>query len=300
MRRACLGIILASGCLLAADRPLGDDGQLGGDGERGGEYPESDWVDVAASSSDICALHEGGALWCGAPDELERVDDSSYVALGGYDYRGACAVRDEGSVVCGLDAPNPYGLGADDGFELAGSFVEVSGTKEAGCALKADGSARCWPDAHAVAGPFSSVGAGDYFACGIGELTGELSCWSIDDLIFEEALDVPGGRYTRVVTADHVACGLSTDGAVRCWGYDFYETVTGPPPGRYADLWLDHDRGCATRMGGAAVCWGEDAGDPNYPELSPPTIALSTIALGNGFGCGITNDEGRLQCWGKN
>ncbi len=297
MRRAMITMVLCSGCLLAQDRPEGEEGAGDVASLDGGDdgQPRAGWVALSAGFSNICALHEDGGVWCGRANALRRIDDESYVSLGGYDHNGACAVRDDGTLVCGL------GSFADEPtFELDGPFVEVSGSPSAGCGLRSGGGARCWPEAHTVNGPFATVSAGDRFACGIDEYTDELRCWGIDSLVFIEALeDVPGGSFADVATANHVGCALSNGGTVQCWGYDYNGALWGPPAGTYVDLWLSDDRGCAIAQGGRAQCWGDGAGDPNHPELSPPSDAsLSSLALGNDFGCGITNDDGAIVCWG--
>jgi hypothetical protein len=52
---------------------------------------------------------------------------------------------------------------------------------------------------------------------------------------------------------------------------------------------------CALDDQGHPHCWGEV--DPVY---SPdPQLTLSTIELGQGFGCGLTLAEGALTCWGR-
>lgn len=273
--------IACHGCLLLVDPPTFSDS------------PESGWVDVVMQySSDLCALHEDGSLWCRDYDGLQRVGSGTYVSIGTGD-QGACAVRDDGLLVCGFES-------SYSGFELEGPFVEVSGGNKAGCALHTNGSAQCWPEANRVNGPFSAVGAGGRFACGILASSSRLGCWSIDSLTFEEALDAPAGTYRQVTTRDHVGCALHTNGAITCWGRDFYG-ITGTLSGNYVDLAItaNGSDACAVRSDGAVVCWGKNAGDPSHTELRPPTdVAFTRIALGSGAACGITDDT-RLLCWGE-
>ncbi|MEM6994281.1 MAG: hypothetical protein AAF721_27450 [Myxococcota bacterium] len=289
MRSALLIGLTLSGCLIAQDRP-------GSSKDHPNGTPIEGWRDIAMNGDDLCALHLDGSLWCGTRRGLTRLGEESYRALGGLDYGGLCAVRASGTLVCGLH--NAVGVAP---FEIDGTFVDVTGTRDAGCGLREGGSVRCWPEATSVPGPFSAIGGGDRFACGITHPGDGLVCWSIDSLTFDEALvNVPSGSFEQVVTDRHVGCGLRFDGAIQCWGYDFDDVLPGPPAGSYSRVWLSGGRGCAVSDDGRARCWGGDAGDPNYPELDPPPeLEFTTLAVGHGVGCGITQGAGVIECWGE-
>lgn len=236
---ASLGTMTLGGCLLLADPPILTD-----------DPPADGWIDLAYGGFSACVLHAEGSLWCGDPSDLRLEDRGPFVAIGQGDAESLCAVREAGGLVCGFD-------GYDD-FELEGPFVDVSGDENAGCGLLDSGEVRCWPEQPDVSGPFTAVGAGGRFACGIREGSDTLACWSIDDVTFEEALtDVPQGVFRQAVTLDHFGCALAQSGEVRCWGYDSYDLVGGPPPGRYLHVTLQLGVGCAVSEAGPVECWGD-------------------------------------------
>lgn len=276
---------LLCGCLLAADDPLLID-----------RPPAEGWVDVAVVGYNACALQADGSLWCDEDDdfdeqiELEDLrlqEDGHYQMLSGLQ-SGICGIRLDGTLECGL--------AADGGFLDTDPFTQVSGDWMAGCGLLADGGVECWPEYSSATGPFTSIGAGDRFACGIREATSSLQCWSIGHVVFEEALrDVPSGTYQQVETAGHAGCAISTQGSIRCWGDAFAdELLEGPPPGRYVDLSLYTDTACAVTETGSAVCWGDSL---RSTALEPPEdVLFDTIDVGSSSACGIDLDS-RLHCW---
>jgi hypothetical protein len=287
----CCVLAPSSGCLLLVDPPDFTD-DSGDPGYTGSAAPSSGWTDVAVSFNRPCALDAEGQLWCGDVGDLSLRDTGPFVSLSASGWGDACGVQLDGLLLCGIDS-------STSGFELTGDFVEVVGSSDAGCGLLADGSARCWPEATNVPGPYESLGAGDTFACGI-TASGTLECWGIDNLVFDEALnDIPSGTFTQVVTGDHVGCALSAAGSITCWGYDYSGGLLWPPSGEtYRDLSLQYGAGCAVAESGSVTCWGEDAGDPNHGQLFPPAgIAFSTVRVGESTSCGITVDS-TLQCWG--
>jgi hypothetical protein len=270
----------ASGCLLLVDPP-----ELVSDSEEGMDAaPDSGWIDVDARARP-CALHQDFSIWCSSYGSMYRVS-GDYQALG-----DGCAVRTDGTLVCGFEGDAPT-------FELPGPFVAVEGGSEVGCALRASGSAQCWPEATDVAGPFDSIGTGDRFACGIRSGSGELSCWSIDNVVFDEALtDVPSGSFKYVDTDDHVGCGVRIDGSMSCWGDDFSGLIS-PPAGSYNEVSLNTFYACGARNGESAVCWGDDAGVPANSHTFPPAgVTFQTISTGYDIVCGVTT-ESALECWG--
>jgi hypothetical protein len=281
---AAILLVFANGCLLLVDPP-----ELVGDSEDDGvesgadSFPDSGWIDVDASRP--CALHQDSSIWCGSYGSMHQVP-GNYQALG-----TDCAVRTDGTLVCGFETDPPT-------FELPGPFVAVDGDSDVGCALRASGRAHCWPEAEDVAGPFDSIGTGDYFACGIQSGSGELSCWSINNVIFDEALtDIPSGSFKYVDTDDHVGCGVRIDGSVSCWGYDFHGTAW-PPAGSYDEVSLHVFYACGARSNESAVCWGDDAGVPANSHTFPPAgVTFRTISTDYFIVCGVTT-ESALECWG--
>jgi hypothetical protein len=273
----------SSGCLLLVDPPFITDAD-------GSAAPATGWVDLSVSYSSVCALDADGAMWCGnGVGDLRLRDEGPFVSVSQNGLGSVCGVEAGGLLRCGISS-------GGETFELTELYTAVSGSSETGCGLQSFGAARCWPEANNVAGPFESVGAGDRFACGIQESSASLQCWSIDSLIFDEALDAPAGNFSRVVTDDSVGCALTTAGSITCWGYDFSGLVPAPAGNNYVDLSIQGN-GCAVTGAGSIVCWGDDAGDPNASHLfAPDGITFTRVSVGHSLSCGIASDTG-LHCW---
>lgn len=283
---ACGLASLASGCLLLAEPPVfttGSDGSDGGGGNNAA--PETGWTELTVGFGTAYAIDADGAIWLGDTDGLQLLDEGPFISVSANGWGDACAVQFDGLLRCGLrsSSSNP--------FEVTGDFVAVSGSSDSGCGLESDGSARCWPGALEIPGPFESIGAGDTFACGIREGSGALECWAIENVIFDEALtDVPLGSFTRVVTSDHMGCALSTAGSISCWGYDFDDLLAGPSGGVYVDLSMQDGAACAVLESGSIQCWGSSASFP------PTDVSYSRVAVGYSLNCGIGVDT-TFHCW---
>lgn len=277
------GATMLSGCLLLADPPSFDvDAQAPADG----------WIDVAVRSRSICALQAEGSLWCSDGEAgLQLEDEGPFVAISQGESSSVCGVHGDGRLFC---SDSDVGV-----FALDGPFVDVSGGGDAGCGLLADGRPSCWPESTDVSGPFSAIGAGGRFACGIRGGSGALQCWSVDDLIFDEPLtDVPLGTFQRVATMGEVGCAIAKSGSVACWGRDYGELLAGPPPGRYVDLSLARDTACAVTDAGSVKCWGENGIMLENAIHSPEDASFVYLDLApyGGGGCGI-DTESVLHCW---
>ena len=70
----------------------------------------------------------------------------------------------------------------------------------------------------------------------------------------EPGLDVV---YTAISSGANHVCGLTTDGAVMCWGDDSEGQVSNrPTSGRFTQISSGDNHTCALREGGAVICWG--------------------------------------------
>lgn len=121
--------------------------------------------------------------------------------------------------------------------------------------------------------------------------------------------------------ADH-SCALANNGAIYCWGYDFYgqagvgfySALIGTPfpvatSLRFTTLSAGGDHTCALASGGAAHCWGQGGagelggGPPTGTRNIPGAVATSntfvSITSGGAHTCAIAADS-LAYCWGAN
>lgn len=143
-----------------------------------------------------------------------------------------------------------------------------------------------------------------------------------------ETTDRSDGRFVQIATGERVACGLTVDQAIYCWGaqYDVYNLGRGiagqtiapfglavADPRRFKAIAGEKNHFCALTLGGVPVCWG----DNSFSQVSPRPMGLTTgqayqvaaprtvpgvgpfsaLFLGPRHSCGLTED-GEAQCWG--
>ena len=119
-------------------------------------------------------------------------------------------------------------------------------------------------------------------------------------------------------------CGLTSDGAVYCWGIerecnfgddnndDYYTSPTAPTQninGGAVQVATGHQHACALMDDGSVVCWGDDStgqlgnGSPYAGSCSPVTVSNVTdakqVSAGRDHGCAVDGDN-RGWCWGYN
>jgi alpha-tubulin suppressor-like RCC1 family protein len=282
-----------------------------------------------------------------------RVGTATWTAIG-VGYNNACGIQSSGAMFCWGNAAagrtlqygtTPMQIGtATDWASVAVSSATVA-------ALRSSGAVYLWGDNGVgqagmaqlgdVAQPapiggdvaaWSSVVPGTSHSCGISG--GKAYCWGLagDGALGEgtignayAAIRIGLDHWLSVTTGDGGACGLRSDSALLCWGYNFAAGVglggTDPvtPPTRIgASTWsalgaaaIDNHAGsfCAVRDG-ALSCWGDNTsgqlgiGSISAPELAPaivtapPSTAWIEVSTG-AHSCAIRGDQA-LFCWGEN
>lgn len=143
--------------------------------------------------------------------------------------------------------------------------------------------------------------------CGIDE-RGHVACWGRGD---EGQLDGPqpeeGARWSRVSVGRAHSCvegvherpmeggEVELETILRCWGRDDVGQLEIPNEDLH-HITAGWRETCALDQEGYIRCWGEL--DPTLPP--PSEQSFSQIQLGQGFGCGLTDPDARLVCWGHN
>lgn len=223
-----------------------------------------------------------------------------------------CAVTDSGAVRCwghngsgalgdGTTTPSPVpvpvlglGHGSTASVDTGGSFS---------CALRINGSVRCW---------------GSNSESQIPGAPREVSY----------PAPVPGlgvGTTTQLALGQKHGCAIGVTGATRCWGSNSSSQlglglpkggtvsrsalVPGLGPGQTRSVAAGYLSTCAVRADGAGLCWGSNVvgtlGDGTTEERNLPTQVVglgagttADISVGTSNGCAVTT-SGATRCWGE-
>ena len=81
------------------------------------------------------------------------------------------------------------------------------------------------------------------------------------------------------------ACGLRTDGTIRCWGRNI-SGETDAPDGQFTAVAAGSGQSCAVRIDGTATCWGSNT----YGQLDAPDGRFTSVTAGLNFSCGLRTD----------
>lgn len=204
----------------------------------------------------------------------------------------------------------------------------------------------------AVAGGirFKQISAGYHHTCGVA-LDGRAYCWGLEregelgtgtpyvydaPRIVRQPEAVAGGlTFASVSAGESHSCGVTTSGAVYCWGEGtmgqlgagetvptcaYWKCATSPVRVESAEQFTEVSAGtehsCALSTTGAAWCWGSDAngklGDGESDLGRCPTtgqcaftpakvfsdVPFATLDVSTQRGCAISRPTGVLYCWG--
>ncbi|MBT6490284.1 MAG: hypothetical protein HOK97_11015 [Deltaproteobacteria bacterium] len=245
----------------------------------------ADVIQIASTSSRYCAVFASGQMrcwtWSGEIDVPADLNDavSVDVAMG-----HACVVRSNGRVRCWgagttADYCAPWGhAGSNSDYECGQSMVpedldnvlQVSTGIRHTCALRHDGTVRCW--GAGTSPEFSCHWDGTWPDCGQSAVPANLG-----DIVAIKALEsttlaitsegyvrewggqdrntwrLGAGPYVQVVDSDFLnVCGLKASGEINCTGGQF------PHPQHMTNvvgMMMSHVHGCAVLEDGKVECW---------------------------------------------
>ncbi len=104
-----------------------------------------------------------------------------------------------------------------------------------------------------------------------------------------------GVKFTSVSAGGLHTCGVTTDGAVVCWGYDRYGFVrSAPPEGSFASVSAGTAHTCGVKADGAVACWGDD----QFGKTTAPPGEFASVSAGTTHTCGLRTD-GSIACRGN-
>jgi len=118
---------------------------------------------------------------------------------------------------------------------------------------------------------------------------GAVKCWGYD---YYGRSTAPHGIFQSVSAGKRHTCGVKIDGAVECWGYDGDGRSTAPH-GIFQSVSAGGRHTCGVKAGGTINCWG----DNTYGQTSAPSGVFRSVSAGAFHTCGVKAD-GIVKCWG--
>ena len=172
-------------------------------------------------------------------------------------------------------------------------------------------------------GPFVSVVAGTYFACGL-NADGIAKCWGHPG---PQEMTAPSTPFASISAGGTNVCGIkAADGTLQCWtwcfsGYGFCSHGYGrnypvplehdayidrhdEPDGQFISVDASYKLFCGVRLGGSVVCWGSASIYDTAQTLrllnDVPAGEYLTVSIDwDMFACGLRTDR-TIACWGRN
>lgn len=295
---SALASVLASGCT----DPTGPSATLGRPDVAAGE-----WAAVTVGDDFSCALDRGGRAYCWgdntfgqlAVGDTARVHPSPRAVVGGLTFRSivagsgyVCALTAAGEAYCwGNNGSGELGLGATGpGYRAPVTtptpvattvrFAQLTAAAHT-CGVALDGATYCWGP-----GGEGQLGVGPVGPCGPGDResydTFRRAC------VASVPTPVAGGlRFASVSAGSQHTCGVTTEGAAYCWGFN-------------------HDGVLGTARVAYDCPIGYSDPDPNAAaapcrQFTPVAVATALrfrqVTAGGPHTCGLAVD-GRAYCWG--
>jgi len=285
----------------------------------------TDWRAAAAGGEHSCGVKVDGSLLCWGRNHAGQLGDATTTtrrtptdeASGASDWvtvatgeRHTCGVKIDGSLLCW--GSNYYRqVGAPTSTSPSEPTQEASGatnwaTVSAGeahtCGVTADGAVLCW-------------GRNWIGELGIGTASSALH-------FMPTPLANGASDWREVSTGDRHTCGVTTDGALYCWGRNVdrqlgdgtaTERLTPTQEASGASDWLSVSAGgvhtCGLKTEGSIFCWGDNGhgqlADETAIQRARPSQESSqandwaSVSAGSAHTCG-TKTDGSLYCWGMN
>src|SRR5664280_898362 len=179
---------------------------------------------------------------------------------------------------------------------------------------------------------FTSIAAGYQRTCGLTS-AGQTHCWGYNgnaqlgdntttNRLTPVAVQQGAVTFTSITAGGWHTCGLTSEGAAYCWGYNGYgqvgdnattqrSTPVAVQQGAvtFTSITASSYYTCGLTSAGAAWCWGANwygqLGDNSTTQRSTPVavqqgaVTFTSITASSYYTCGLTS-AGAAWCWGAN
>ena len=156
------------------------------------------------------------------------------------------------------------------------------------------------PGANGEGGTYDAVSAAETHVCAI-KTDGSLKCWGRNNSGQVSGPNDEGGTFTAVSTGTYHTCAIKTEGSLECWGWDEdYGQVSGPngEGGTFIAVSAGIEHTCAIKTDGSLECWGID----NFGQVSGPNAeggTFTAVSVGVWETTCAIKTNGSLECWGR-
>ncbi|MBU6375573.1 MAG: putative Ig domain-containing protein [Bdellovibrionales bacterium] len=322
--------------------------------------PFTSYQAITAGSNHSCGISASGQLKCWGQNgsgQLGNGNFSGWITPTIIDietryqqidagYSSTCGITTTGALKCWGSGPLGRGDNSSSNFPVlidAGVlFKSISTGDYTSCGVTEAGVLKCWGSNYpgtpllipTVVDPgveYLSASSGEVHQCGVTSL-GFIKCWGIS--ANGRLGDGVNGNYTpstptlvdsntsfiSVQAGGAFSCGITSSGAVKCWGNNKYGQLgqgvqtqkVGPTlidgGAGYSQLSAGRYHTCAISSSGSLKCWGTNTygqlGDGSTQQRTSPVLVdaatnYRSIAVGKSHTCGITSAN-ILKCWGYN
>ena len=243
------------------------------------EVPHGRFLRVAAGGRYTCAIRTDGAVVCWGKKHWGVTDtpNGSFVQVA-VSFYFACALRQDNTVAC-------WGKHSEPPRD---HFSAIDGGQSMLCGLSVEGKITCWGCDErddmcdtVPRGSYRMISVGGTHACAQ-DRKGKVICWGAgqrgDPMITTYGLKLPSYgqsvpppvEFTKLAAGQVHTCGLSADGAIRCWGDNSEGACSPPSQGHFVQVAAGSDFGCGLLSTGQPMCWGNDyAGRASPPQQVP-------------------------------
>ena len=274
---------------------------------------DDDWSSVSVDVGHSCAIRDDGSLWCW-----------------GHNWRGALGIGDDNDQFSDFH-DTPQQVGTDT------NWSQVSTGTDASCAIRQNNTLWCWGAAHenfptqlVSSSDWSTVSSGRNHSCALNE-DDRLYCWGVnesgqlglgDETVYDVPQRVGSEKWSDVAAGRAFSCAIRDDHSLWCWGdgesgsLGQGDTESHSQPMRVGSSndWKsvstsNHKESVCALQGSddesSLSCWGKQMkfapGGGENMNTTPESVGdgdWGQVALGRGYGCGITAG-GALKCWGS-